>query len=452
MSIQSPTTFSFFLFFLVSGFINFLLCETIYFEPIYAADNLYLPLLIKDLVSGQGIFHWYLPPSPYFFPDLFLNLILYPFVPFLYLPSLYGTLQMFLVFLGIGVLITKYVSKKAVLPFLYSFELLFILLSLCGYWLGDHPLPFVYFLSQAHHSTGFFFSLLLALYLYSLLNEREKEPNTINSFQYLPLPYTLFFFFSFSLLYLSDRISFSVGALSFFVVRIWDSRLPFSIRISYFQTKRFWILTLLFLFINEIVFFYLKQNFQIPGSFQILGNYLSNQTLESLIPLSLSYFWDFGKHIYYQGKSILLLLVCLGFCFHRFPNLIRHLILVFFPVLLGLLLVVGRFTYLHPYPIRYLFPLWFFCMFGITWVISSLAQRTPPWFLIVSLLTVLLLLFSFPFSRSEVQSRLSSVTEKRVSYDLEKPIRFWSQGKQTPIPIRKDGKPYHWITGAFHTP
>ncbi|TGM51488.1 hypothetical protein [Leptospira vanthielii] len=451
MSIQSPSQFYFFWFFLVSGITNFLLCETIYFDLIHSADNLYLPLLLKDLASGHGMFHWYLPPSPYFFPDLFLNLILYPFVPFLYIPSAYGTLQMFFVLLGISFFITKYTTKTAALEFLFRFEFLLILVSFLGYWIGDNPLPFVYFLSQAHHSTGFFFSLLLTMYLYSVLNDREKDHRGDGSHQYLPNHLTAFFFFSFSLLYLSDRFSFSVGAISFFVVRIWDSKRPLSERISYFQKKRFWILSFLFILFNELAFLGLKQIFQIPGSFQILLNYLSRQTLESSLQLSGNYLWDFSKHIYYQGKSILFLMSLLFFTYPKFPKLIRHLLVVFFPVLVGLLLLVGRFTYLHPYPIRYLFPLWFFALFGITWVLVPFTKMISHWVLFLALGGVMVFLFYLPSPRAEVQSRLSSITDKEVTYDLEKPIRFWSEGKQTPVPIDKDGKPYHWITGAFHT-
>lgn len=435
----------------MSGIINFLLCETIYFEPIHSADNLYLPLLLKDLVSGAGIFHWFLPPSPYFFPDLFINLILYPFVPFLYIPAAYGTLQMLFVLLGISIFISKYVTKTESLEFLFRFEFLFISLSLVGYWTSDHPLPLVYFLTQAHHSTGFFFSLLLAIYLYSVLNDTDKDHQKNNPHQFLPNHLTAFFFFSFSLLYLSDRFSFSVGALSFFVVRIWNTKKPLTERISYFQKKRFWILGLLFLLFNELVFLGLKQIFQIPGSFQILGKYLADQTLESIFLLSGTYLWDFSKHIYYQGKSILLLMGLVFFSYPKFPKLIRHLLVVFFPVLLGLLLLVGRFTYLHPYPIRYLFPLWFFALFGITWVLVSYTQWISRWVLFVTLGGMMAFLFTLPFPRAEVRARFSSITDKEVTYDLEKPIRFWSQGSQTPIPIGKDGRPYHWITGAFHT-
>lgn len=451
MSIQSPSRFYFFLFFLVSGIINFSLCETIYFEPLHSADSLYLPLLLKDLASGHGMFHWYLPPSPYFFPDLFLNLILYPLVPFLYIPSAYGTLQMFFVLLGISFFISKYATKTESLEFLFRFEFLLILVSFLGYWIGDNPLPFVYFLSQAHHSTGFFFSLLLAMYLYSVLNDREKDHRGDGSHQYLPNHLTAFFFFSFSLLYLSDRFSFSVGVLSFFVVRIWDSKRPLSERISYFQKKRFWILIIFFLLFNELAFLGLKQIFQIPRSFQILLNYISRQTLESSLQLSGNYLWDFSKHIYYQGKSILFLMGLLFFTYPKFPKLIRHLLVVFFPVLVGLLLLVGRFTYLHPYPIRYLFPLWFYALFGITWVLVPFTKKISHWVLFLALGGVMVFLFYLPYPRVEVQYRLSSITDKEVTYDLEKPIRFWSEGKQTPVPIDKNGKPYYWITGAFHT-
>ncbi|TGL37272.1 hypothetical protein [Leptospira perdikensis] len=451
MSIQSPKPLSFFLFFLSSTIINFLLCETIYFESLHSADHLYLPLFVKDLVSSEGVRHWFLPPSPYFFPDLILNLILYPLVPFLYLPSAYGTLQMFFVLLGICVFLSQYTNKTDSLQFLYRLEFIFICISLLGYWTSDHPLPFVYFLSQAHHSTGFFFSLLLAIYLYSLLNDKTRFENEVGVVNFLPLPFTLFFFIGFSLLYLSDRFSFSVGAISFFVVRIWDTNLPLSERVSYFQKKRFWSLAILFLFLNELIFWGLKQTFHIPGSFQILGNYLANQPVEKIPSLAGTYLWDFSKHIYYQGKSILVLLGLVLIGFPKFPKLIRHLLIVFFPVLLGLLLLVGRFTYLHPYPIRYLFPLGFFGILGTTWVFLSYSRWISTFQFLLLFSAILYLLTYLPFPRDRVSSQFSRITDGEVPYDLEKPIRFWSKSGKTPIPIGKDGKPYHWITGAFHT-
>ncbi|MCG6140714.1 hypothetical protein LFX27_08945 [Leptospira mtsangambouensis] len=449
MSIQSPSKFSFFLFFFTSSIINFLLCETIYFESIHSADHLYLPLLLKDLVSGKGIGHWYLPPSPYFFPDLLIDLVLFPFVPFLYLPSFYGTFQMFFVLLGIAIFISFYTTKSKSLEFLYSFEFLLVIFSLIGYGLGDKPLPFSYFFSGAHHSSGFFFSLFLTIYLYSLLNDKAKRKS--RSSQVLPLPLVFIFFFGFSLLYLSDRFSFAVGVISFFVVRIWNLEIPFADRISYFKEKRFWILAIFFLFWNELIFFGFKESLSIPSSFQTLFTYLNKLNPKEIITLSGTYLFDFSKHIFYQGRSLLILtgLVFLGFT--RFPKLNQHLLLVFFPVLLMLLLTIGRFTYLHPYPIRYLFPLLFFSLLGVTWVFFPILQKMNPKAPVLVLFLLSGILFFFPFPREKTKAYFSQTTETKVPYDLEKPIRFWSEGRKSPIPIGKDGKPYHWITGAFHT-
>lgn len=446
-----PSIFSYFLFFTVSFIANFLLCETIYFEPLHSADSLYLPLLLKDLVTGLGIRHWYLPPSPYLFPDLFLYLILYPIFPFLYLPSFYGATQMALVLLGIFIFLSKYLNKTKSFQFLYLFETLFIFFSLLGSFFGDRPLPLVYFLSGTHHSTGFFFSLLLSLYLYSLLNEKEKDKKNFTPSFVLPFPLVLFFFFSFELLYISDRFSFVLGVIAFFVVRIWDEKLTLRERLSYFQTKRFWILTLIFLILGELVFFELRSIVSIPNSFQILLTYLTRWNVSEIIQLSGTYLYDFAKHIFYQGHSLLILVGFVFLGFTRFPKLIQHLLLVFFPILLVLLLLVGRFTYLHPYPIRYLFPLWFLGFFGITWVLNQLIPNGNRKGLFFILLCMGGMLFFFPFPREKTKAYFSQITETKVAYDLEKPIRFWSEGRKSPIPIDKDGKPYHWITGAFHT-
>lgn len=427
-----------------------MLCETIYFEFLYSADQLYLPLFLKDWITGKGITHWYLPPSPYLFPDLFLNFLLYPFVPFLYLPTFFGTLQLGFVLLGISFFLSKYTDKIKSFQFLFLFEILFVFFSLFGYWVVDKPHPLVYFLTGAHHSTGFFFSLLLTLYLYSLLND-EKQRN-FHSISFLPNHFIFFFFISFLLLYISDRFSFAVGAFSFFVVRIWDSEKTFTTRMSYFQKRRFWILAFLFLFLGELCFWTLRQIVSIPSSFEILVTYLSKLRVSEIFHLSGAYLWDFTKHIYYQGKSILLLLGLILISFVQFPKLIRHLFLVFLPVLLGLLLLVGRFTYLHPYPIRYLFPLLFFGIFGFTWVLHSKFKSVSLFYLFPILLGLVILLSRLPFPRENTQSYFSSISSKEVPYEWEKPIRFWSQGEKTPIPVGKEGKPYHWITGAFHTP
>ncbi|MCW7492044.1 hypothetical protein [Leptospira soteropolitanensis] len=428
-----------------------MLCETIYFEPLHSADSLYLPLLLKDLLTGQGIGHWHLPPSPYLFPDLLLNLILYPLVPFLYLPSFYGTAQMALVLLGIFIFLSKFLDQTKSLIFLYLFEILFIVFSLLGYSLKDHPLPFAYFLSGAHHSTGFFFSLLLTLYLYSLLNEESKKKENDNLYKMLSIPYVFFFFLSFILLYISDRFSFVLGVISFFIVRIWDKNLTVSKRISYFQRKQFWILAVFFIFFGELIFFGLRSMVSIPNSFQILFTYLSKWNGSVILQISGAYLLDFSKHIFYQGRSILVLIGFVFLGFTRFPKLNQHLLLVFFPVLVGLLLLVGRFTYLHPYPIRYLFPLWFLGLFGITWVLCDLVPRENLKGLFFLLLCLVGMLFYFPFPREKAKTYFSQITETHVSYDLEKPIRFWSEGRKTPLPVDKDGKPYRWITGAFHT-
>ncbi|EKJ85442.1 putative membrane protein [Leptospira meyeri serovar Hardjo str. Went 5] len=449
MSIHSPSSFSFFVFFFISSIINFLLCETIYFESIHSADHLYLPLLLKDIVSGKGIGHWYFPPSPYFFPDLLIDLVLSPFIPLLYLPSLYGTVQMFFVLLGISIFISQYSTKSKSLDFLYCFEFLLLLFSLIGYGLEDKPLPFSYFFSGAHHSTGFFFSLFLTIYLYSLLNDKEKKKS--KSSQLLPISLVFFFFIGFSLLYLSDRFSFAVGAISFFVVRIWNLEIPLGERISYFKEKRFWILAILFLFLNELLFLALKTTLSIPSSFQTLFTYLAKQNLTEVLALSGAYLFDFSKHIFYQGRSILILFGLVSISFTRFPKLNQHLLIVFFPVLLLLLLLVGRFTYLHPYPIRYLFPLLFFALLGLTWVLFPFLQKMNPKISLLALLSLSGILFLFPFPREKTKSKFSEITETQVPYDLEKPIRFWSEGRKTPIPVDKEGKPYHWITGAFHT-
>ncbi|TGK78276.1 hypothetical protein EHQ24_17095 [Leptospira noumeaensis] len=446
---RPPSILSYFIFFFISSFANFLLCETIYFELLHSADQLYLPLFLKDLVSGLGIRHWYLPPSPYFFPDLLIYLILFPVVPFLYLPSVYGTLQMILVFFGIFIFLSKYTDQTRSFQFLYLLEILFIFFSLLGYFAEDKPLPLVYFLTGAHHSTGFFFSLLLTLCLYSLLIDKDKKNRYPNSF--LPLPLVFFFFTSFLFLYISDRFSFLVGVISFFVVRIWDGDLPFTERISYFRNRKFWILTFFFLLLSELLIHGLKTIVSIPSSFQILFAYLTGLKVSDILQLSGTYLWDFSKHIFYQGKSILVLMGLVLLLFPKFPKLNRHLVIVFFPVLVGLLLLVGRFTYLHPYPIRYLFPLLFFGLLGTTWTLGTRTKIVNPKVLTTLLFLLTGILWSLPFPREKTKTYFSRILQTEVPYDLEKPIRFWSEGSLTPIPVDKDGKPYHWITGAFHT-
>jgi hypothetical protein len=82
----------------------------------------------------------------------------------------------------------------------------------------------------------------------------------------------------------------------------------------------------------------------------------------------------------------------------------------------------------------------------------SILKHLPYSFVLATLIVWVCLLSYFPKPREEVALFHRNQPNPEVSYDLEKPIRFWSEGKIEPIPIDKSGEPYRWITGAFHTP
>ncbi|WP_244934910.1 hypothetical protein [Leptospira jelokensis] len=441
--------FSLIIFLILASTINFLLCETIYFQPLHSADQLYSPLVVLDFFSGKGITHWYFPPSPYFFPDLVLMSVLYLVLPFLYLPSFYGVIQMVFVTLGIYWVFNEFLSKHESLLYLFYFQTLLILFSFLSHLLKDNPFPFVFFFTNAHHNTGFFFSLFLVSVLGFNLRKRSLGHEGKNR----DLVFRLcLYWIGFTVLYLSDRYSFCIGFICFMTIYLLEIRKKNEIGITKLHGWRLTTLILLFFLVNEFLFYGIKQSLQIPNSFGILFNSLSQKSGERILFLSATYLFDVSKHLFYQNGSLLFLISLSLFTSFKFPVRIRILVLVLFPVLLLLLIVVGRFTYLHPYPIRYLFPIWFFCFLGISWYFQITMHRFPISLWYVWFAFCILFLSFFPKPRQTVKESLLKETKQEVSYDLEKPIRFWSEGEKKPIPVDREGKPYRWITGAFHTP
>ncbi|XDD44897.1 hypothetical protein AB3N60_09155 [Leptospira sp. WS39.C2] len=447
-----------FVFLLISSTINYLLCETIYFIPLHSADQLYTPLIVSDLMRGEGILHWYLPPSPYFFPDILLMFVLYMGFPFLILPTMYGVIQMGFVSLGLYLLLSSILSKQKSLSFLIWFQTIFTLISLLGDNLGDNPLPLVYFFSNAHHSTGFFFSLFLVSLYYQYqsdpkpsLNQAENRKQNQN-LRIHTVVFPFLFFIGFSLLYLSDRFAFCIGILCFIVIRSLEGNQKQWKEISY--PKRFYYIgiPIVYLMVLELSFYFLKSKFHIPNSFGFLFNSFQKKTWEEISFLSIHYLYDFAKQFVYQNRSLLGLCFVLGLTYPKFPFRLKRILIVLLPILLVLLVVVGRFTYLHPYPIRYLFPFWFIGILGISWVMTNEMKPIPIPLLLFTLTLWFFILSLLPKPRNSVKETHQSIPNQEVPYDLEKPIRFWSEGKIKPIPIGADGKPYRWITGAFHTP
>lgn len=449
----SKEVLSFFAFLITSSYVNFLLCETIYFFPLHSADHLYNPLLIKDLRLGNGIGHWYFPPSPYFFPDGVLVFLLSFFLPFLYLPTGFGVFQMALVYMGMYLVFKRVLTFKHTLSFLIFFQILITTFSLLGYFLNDTPLPFVYFFSNAHHSTGFFFSLfLVSLYVSSKKNEDRKTSSfdTKHRFHFVfPL---ILYGIGFALLYLSDRYSFWIGFFCFLLIRRYQKKETVWKEIRTTKGIILFSSFLLFLILLELTFYWMKTKLQIPNSFFLLHHSLSPKTGSEILYLSTTYLYDFGKQIFFQNHTLFFLILLSSLTFSQFPSRIRRLLFVLIPVLLILLVIVGRFTYLHPFPIRYLFPLWFFCFLGITFAFLNHRNQIPNWIGFLFLLFCMVSLSILPKGRTQIKERISRETKPQVSYTWEKPIRFWTEGKETPIPVDASGKPYHWITGAFHTP
>ncbi|MDF3818787.1 hypothetical protein P3G55_02685 [Leptospira sp. 96542] len=400
--------------------ITFLLCETIFFEVLYSADNLYLPLLARDFFTQGKISHWYLPPSPYLFPDFLLMVLLYQFFPFLFLPTVYGVVQSSLFFMGIYFYQWQKEKNQNLALFrmlLFSFAL--FVFAIVSFVFSDSPNPFVFLFCNAHHSTGFLFGFSLYLFY----RNAKKD-------------YGIFLIFVFTFLYSNDRLAtILIITPLFFLTKS--------------NEKKF---ALLFIpILGEILIFGLHEFFLFPSSFKTLQNYTEFKSTKQLFFLATSYLFDFSKILFYQGKIFLFVFTFGIFQWKQIPKQSKLFLVYTFFISIFVLIIVGRFTYLHPYPIRYLLPV---LILILLFVISN-AQGKWEWLLIFILVLIPCLALTLEFPRKPTYLSFQRAFGKTVSYDLEKPIRFWTEGKQTPVPVDKEGKAYLWITGAFgsrHTP
>jgi len=439
----------FILFLILSTFISFLLCETFYFSFLYSADNLFLPVFIQDMFRGewQG---WILPPSPYFFPDGIVMGILYLCFPFLYLPTVYGVFQFLTFQLGIYIFWKfrrdSYYARKYVYQ-VTLFLWFFIILSI---FFDESPKILHTLFASAHHSTGFLFILFL-------LGVRILFPNLFfdtKSKLMLALFVILFFF-----LYISDRLAFSIGGVFYLMI------LQEKNQLSRFPNNRILYIFFLIVFFGELTLFYIQQLFSIPKSFFILQQKIFSLDLFQILSLSIHYLYDFFKVMFYKTPTLFFLLGLsfLAIVFQGSNK--RKLSILFFSFSLLVTLLIGRFTYENPFPIRYFFP---FLIYSLLTGIIQL-NHVSDWsyfpskkiqILLTSCLKIsilIFLVFSFYVKTERFDVSLKLPPPKEVDYEREKPIRFWSEGKWESIPVTETGEPYKWITGAFrlrssHTP
>lgn len=447
--IWSIESIRFYFFLIFSAFISFLLCETFFFKFLYSADNLYLPVFLLDFFRGE-FKGWILPPSPYFFPDGILMLTCYIFFPFLYLPTIYGIFQFFAFQIGLYIFWKFRKGSIYAKNYVYHITLLLWIFIFLSIILDESPKLFQIFFASAHHLTGFLFILFL-------LGVRLLIPKFLFDKKYkLILAVFILFFF---LLYISDRLAFSIGGAFYLLILQEKKQIQ--------KLSNIWIVFIvsIIVFFGELTLISFQKLFIIPKSFFILQQKILSLDLFSILSLSIHYIWDFFKIMYYQTPTVFFLLG-LSFLTIVFQNSNkRKLSILFFCLSFLVTLVIGRFTYENPYPIRYIFP---YIIYSLLMGLIQMNQLSP-WksfasnkIIVFSTFAILILFSLFLaisfFQRNErIKLSLSAPPPPMVDYEKEKPIRFWSQGKWESLPVTKSGEPYRWITGAFrsrpsHTP
>ena len=430
--------------FLGIGILSYLAIQSIFYETIYHSDNLYLPLLARDVKDGSFT-HWYFPPSTYVFPDLLLMFLLKFLLPDLYLPLGFGIFQFYLLIYLVYLYVKRESGKQKAL---FTINLLVFILMICYYYefLDESSInPFVFLFTSGHHCSSL---LIFFISLVAYKNSNAKKGSHRLAFIFLLFLFT----------YVSDRF-FMIFLVSGF----------FLFRKSRFQVRQ---ITSLFglLLVSELLLSLISHAYRIPNNFDILVYAFKNKNLSENFYLFIRYFYDFGK-IYFLKVSPIFHLVMFSFLFFSFVFKFRYLPLRFLGSL-GLssflfLGIVGRFVFPHAFPIRYLFPflfclILFFCLSFIKNV-PTLSVKT---FQLLQRITFLLLLATTVNSywlaeiiidqkhdyRNLVLSSLIFEMKKSsfwTSYEAEKKIRFWSQNQLEPLPCSPSGKPYLWITGAF---
>ncbi|TGN08424.1 hypothetical protein [Leptospira ilyithenensis] len=447
---------------LLIGFIfSFLVCESFYFSYVYHADNLYLPLFVRDILSSKPL-GWYLPPSSYFFPDGLIVYCLSLFFPKEYIPSLYGAF-LFPAYLMIlyGFFRKRMGRKKSILSLL-GFVLFFSLSSVIvgfAYANKQNPLGLIY--ANGHHVTGFMFSFYVLFQVFP----GNIPPSLLKNGEILIRLLFVWIFFGF--VYASDRLILVFAILPFVISSLFTKRKE--TRIHYLLFFILVICTGEWILFSQVIFF------PIESSFSVLLRKTDDLSVGRILFLFGNYYFDFFK-LFFNRASIFFLLPFCIFIFYffirknkkQFRSDKRFLI---FQGILSLLAagIIARFVYEHPYPIRYFLP------FTITLVsfisISCFSQWNAYSFLTIhyknindSVILLLglfscLVLLNYGFTLREEKKvlveQLKEVSQnKRIltNYKTQNPLQFWSKGKIKSYPVSQKKKPYFWITNAFPHP
>lgn len=426
-------------FYFGSAVVFYFASQTIFYEILYHPDNLYLPLFVTDLKS-KGISHWYLPPSTYAFPDMFLMYGLSFCVSLKTLPAAYGILNLTLILLSTYLLLKQELGQSMARIAIHLL-LLILLFSILVSYFHESSLNLFAFLFTSGHHTSAIYLFFCAIWFF------RKKSLSCTSFACS----LVILFFS----YLSDRYLLLCFLALFFVSgnRRDDSR---------------FFLTVPTLLAAEVLFQYLTYFFHIPSSFPTLIKNLSDTSLSEFFLNNLLYFYVFIKlyvlkvNPLFHLISVYLLIIALG---NKKKMRLRPPFFVFGFLSFCFLGMIGRYAFPHPFPIRYLIPsLYCFFVYGLILngkKASPLYSQAPKFFAIAYLFLCLIIFFTVSFSPPK-RERLASVREGILSYHLaqpnkrfwtsyiaEKKLRFWSENQLQPLPCDPEGKPYLWITGAF---
>jgi hypothetical protein len=431
--------------FLLFGILAFCFSNGLFFEQLYHSDNLYLPLFLEDVLI-QNHAAWYLPPSNYFFPDGFLVLLVSTVLPLAILPVAYGMFNISLILISIFLFERKMHGLKKALFSLHSLCVFLTLSMFFSFLYPSHLSPMGLLFTSGHHTSIIYVSFLsLARYTYP----NRKSTHLKN----------LGFLILLSAFYASDRFAL-ILLLALYLCNRHPRKNQFSLR----------ELTLV-LVIGEGILYLLGGFFQFPNSFAFLKQSLVGKDLISICYLELNYYFDFIKIFLTKTPAFFLLsfLILIPFLIKNKRLIAKpHRGFLIWMCLLSLLFLgfVGRFVYPHPFPLRYIFPFLFLMfVFGISIATKKLAlnQKSRRCSYLLFLVFYISIFF---FTNQMLSAEYEDKYQRQVdivlylqnrfqgqvfwtSYEYEKKLRFFSQGRLRPLPLDKNGNAYPWITGAF---
>jgi hypothetical protein len=425
------------------------------YETLYHSDNLFLPLFSNDL-NQWNFSHWYLPPSNYLFPDAVAMCIFSFIVPDLSLPIAFGILNLILLQLSTFLYLRILRGERFALKMNLFSLLLLSLLGSIFFFDGSRINPFVYLMTSGHHISVIYI-LFFSLYLFKKIDLLDFDRNDLTR----NLKYHCMRFLHLAMLvliYASDR--FVIIYFSTFLLSQFRNR----------KYQKYFLLFLLAVILGEFFHYMMSLFFRSPSSFEIFFKHLNNTNIYQILIVLIHYLYDFIKFWFYQvsfGFSIAFLICLLSFVFGsrsfstqvQFVHLYGILSFLF-------LIVVGRFVYLHPFPIRYMvgyfYLAFFFGMLSILVRLGAHKLRLEH----IAIFNLIFISLVFICFQPVIQERTAlnlNLREQVVAmirikfgnnafktdYHSEKKIRFYSQNLVNPYPFDHHGKPYFWITGAF---